>query len=242
MSQPRTIIIFPGWGGSHETWEPFMNLARRDFTVHCIDMPCFGGVPCPNEAWGVDEYAEYAFNAVKQLKLADKPILLGHSFGGQVATRVMADHSDFFSALVLVAPAIIRPSRRLRRAFFYLIAKTGKFLFRLPIIEKGSLWARRVLYRAANSPDYSKTSEIQRDIFRKIIRQDMRQYLEKVTVPTLVLWGTLDAFTPFRDSKKVMKHLKNATLVVFDKGTHGLHLHKTEEAYSALTSFTQRLT
>lgn len=242
MDHRPTLIIVPGWAGSHETWQDFIARAGSHFTVHCIDLPCFGGVPCPSEVWGVEEYAAYVEREVRKIveqspQLHEKPILLGHSFGGQVSLKVAADHPELFSALILSAAAVVRPFRPLSRAFFFVIAKTGKFLFRLPVIEKASVWAKKVLYRAAQSPDYVNTSEIQRDIFKKIIRQDLQYLLPKMTLPTLVMWGTRDRYLPVRDAKKIAKQIRGAQMRIFPGGRHGLHIQFPQEMLEAIGTF-----
>ena len=54
MTKPYSIIILPGWGGSHETWHDFVTLlAPQVSDVRVIDLPCFGTEPCPKEVWGI---------------------------------------------------------------------------------------------------------------------------------------------------------------------------------------------
>ncbi len=232
-----TLIILPGWGGSHETWQPWIKKANENFDTHCIDLPCFGGVPCPPEVWGVDEYARYVERSIRELRLTEKPILLGHSFGGQVAVRLAASHPEYFRGLILSAAAVLRPSRPIRNAVFFAIAKSGKLLFRLPIIERGSVLAKKLLYCAARSPDYAKTSEIQREIFRKIIRQDLRHLLPDIVLPTLIVWGTRDTYLPVQDGKAIAELMPNACLRLIRGAGHGLHLRNTDEFLRELRSF-----
>ena len=174
MPEKKTLIILPGWGGSHETWQGFIDLAKEHYKAVCIDLPCFGGVPCPPTAWGIEEYSEFVRSKLSNVKgQMSKVILLGHSFGGQVATYLAAKHPELVEKLILSGAAVIRPNRPLRRLFFGAVAKTGKLLFRLPFVENYRLWAEKVLYRTADSPDYAKTSGLQREIFKIIIRQDL---------------------------------------------------------------------
>lgn len=224
LTKKQSIIILPGWGGSHETWADFVQLAQENFDIHVIDLPCFGGVPCPDSIWGIEEYAAFVKKQMARYSLRiTRPIILGHSFGGQLAAYLAATESNICDRLILVAPAVVREKRFFRRLFFGGVAKMGKLLFRLPFIERFDLWAKKILYRAADSPDYKKTSGIQTEIYKKIIRQDMRAFLPNITQPTLVVWGTRDKMTPFRHAKKVMPLLANGTLAVVKGGKHGLH-------------------
>lgn len=229
-------MILPGWGGSHETWQEFIALAQQKFTVVCIDLPGFGGVPCPDTAWGVKEYATFVASKFRHFNIS-KCILLGHSFGGQVATYLAAKHPELIEKLILSGAAVLRPRRPLRRLFFGVIARTGKLLFRLPFVEHFGLWARKVLYRSADSPDYSKTSGIQRDIFKKIIRQDLRELLPGIRMPSLVIWGSNDQYIPASQGRKIASLIPKAQFVMIPRATHGLHRHHPQELLQLIDAF-----
>lgn len=240
MGTKKTLIILPGWGGSAETWKPFLERAKNDYHIVCVNLPCFGDEPCPKHAWGVEEYAEFALKKI-QPYLLDKPILLGHSFGGQIATQVAVNHQEKFSALILVGAAVIRPKRPLRRFFFFCVSKIGKKFFGLPIVERKSAWAKHLLYRLTGSQDYASAPEMKREIFRRIIRQDLRKALPYIHIPTLVLWGTKDAFTPLRYGKKIAKTIPKATLDIVDGGKHGLHIQDPKQFLQRINAFTASL-
>lgn len=233
----NTLIIIPGWGGSHETWADFVNSAKKDFTdIHVIDMPCFGGQDCPKEIWGVDEFAEYVKEEIYRITQR-KFVLLGHSFGGQIAVKFADKYPENIEKLILSGAAVFRPKRIIRRLILGTIAKTGKMLFKLPIIEKLDILARKFFYKAVGSPDYNKTSGIKREIFKKIIRQDLEKLLPNINIPTLIIWGEKDLYTPLRYGKKINKLISNSKLHIIKNGGHGLHLHNKEEILSLIRRF-----
>ncbi len=233
----KTLVIIPGWGGSHETWASFIELIKPHFKdVVCIDLPCFGGVACPQTVWGVEHYAEYVKRKIQ--KLPNKEIIvMGHSFGGQVSAYLVANNPGICEKYILCAGAVFRPKRPIRRAFFWFVAKFGKILFKIPVIEHVGVWAKKMLYRGAGSPDYSATSGIKRDIFRKIIRQDLTETLPKIIPPTLIVWGTLDSYLPVKDAYKASELISGSQLEIIKGGTHGLHLHQSEKLKNLLIKF-----
>lgn len=235
MNKP-TLVILPGWGGSSDTWKDFIALAMRDFRVECINLPCFGNEPCPSVVWGVEEYANFVISKFRHFDIS-KCVLLGHSFGGQVAAYVAAKHPEYISHLVLVGAAAIRPWRPIRRLFLYGIAKMGKFIFRLPIIEKGSTWGKEMLYKAVGSRDYNETAGIKREIFKKITREDLKHLLPVIAVPTLVVWGTKDRYVPLRYGKRIARLIPRAELQIIRGGGHGLHLTHRNELVEMLRVF-----
>ncbi len=234
-----TLVILPGWGGSHETWANFLGLAGKEINVVCIDLPCFGGEPCPKNVWGIEEYSKFAVEKLKKIE-GDK-VLLGHSFGGQVATRVAIDNPNLLKGLILSGAALVRPKKLIRRILFGSIAKFGKLIFRLPIIESFSVLAKKIFYKSIDSPDYTKTSGIQRDIYRKIIRQDLTKELHKLDLPVFVTWGQKDKMTPLRYGKKINTLLKGANFKVFPNGNHGLHRQQTDNYFKAILDFIKSL-
>ena len=233
----QTLVIIPGWGGSHETWAGFISLAKPHFKyVVCIDLPGFGGVASPQTVWGIEHYAEFVKRKIAKLPPGPK-VILGHSFGGQVSAYFVANNPELVEKYILVAGAVFRPKRVIRRAFFFIVAKFGKILFKLPVIEHVGVWAKKMLYKSADSPDYSKTSGIQQQIFKKIIRQDLTAELPKITTPTLIVWGTRDTYLSVKDAYHAHRLIQNSKLQIIKNGTHGLHLHFKDELYSIIKNF-----
>jgi pimeloyl-ACP methyl ester carboxylesterase len=116
-------------------------------------------------------------------------------------------------------------------------AKVGKLIFKLPFIEKFDVWAKKILYKAADSPDYNGTSGIKREIFKKIVRQDLTQILPKISVPTLLIQGTLDKYVPLKDTKRASKLIPNAKLEILSLGRHGLHFQSPEILFNVIKQF-----
>ena len=236
--QKYNLVILPGWGGNHETWRDFVKLIHEHFdNVKVIDLPCFGASPCPPTVWGVEEYAEYARAEIEKLHF-ENLALLGHSFGGQVAVKFVSKYPEIVKKLILSGPAVFRPFFSFRRFFFGLLAKFGKKLFELPFIEKGSMFVKKLLYnKIIGSRDYADSAGMKREIFKKIIRQDLQHLLPKIAAPTLILWGKKDNFVPVKDGKKMVKMMPNSHLHIFKRGGHGLHIHNKDEMILVIRHF-----
>ncbi|MFA6426839.1 MAG: alpha/beta hydrolase [Candidatus Magasanikbacteria bacterium] len=235
----ESLIILPGWGGTKETWQKFVDIAQQDFDVHVINLPCFGDEPCPEEVWGVEQYADFVKNKLSELRTPNSElILLGHSFGGAVALQCAVSNPDMFSKLILSGAAIFRPERTIRKIFFKSIARAGMYLFKLPFLEKFDSFAKKLLYTVAHS-DYNETSGIKRDIFKKIIEQDRGELLPQVNIPTLLVHGTLDTYVPVAYARRATKLIPDAKLEIIDRGKHGLHIQQPEHFYTVIKQFAE---
>jgi len=231
----KQLLIIPGWEGSKETWKNFINLAQNDFEVYCFDLPCFGNEPCPDKVWGVEDYSAFVVQKIKNLNL-NKPILLGHSFGGQIAAYLAANNPEATSKLILSGPAIFRQPNNFKKIIFNFVAIFGKFFFQLPIACKFAIKAKKILYRLANS-DYNNTSGIKREVFKKVTRQDVSQIIKQINLPTLVIWGNKDKYLPVKHGKKIIKLIPNSKLKIIKNGGHGLHINQLSIFYKIIKDF-----
>ncbi len=235
MSKP-ILIILPGWGGTKESWHDFIALAHEKFVVHCVELPGFGAEPCPTAVWGVEEYAAFVKNKINGLGIGKK-IILGHSFGGQVATYLVGNNPRICDTLILSGPAIFRRQATVKKAILKPIALLGQRLFNLPGLSNFASVARKILYKSIGSPDYNQTSGVLRLIFQKITTQSMEAYLPTISVPTLVVAGSLDTYVSSADSQKVAAAIPGATFVEFPRLRHGLHQTNPSELLKTITDF-----
>ncbi len=237
------LIILPGWGGNKQTWHEFVEIAKPYFaSVTVIELPCFGDEPCPAEVWGVEEYSVFVNDKIKNIKskITDpnaKVIVMGHSFGGQVLAHVVGNNPDICDRVIFAASSIVREDFWFKRSALGFAAKVGKSIFFIPGIRQFEQVAKKVLYKVADSPDYQKTSGVQREIYKKIIRQDQQSALDSITVPALVVWGDKDRMTLLKYGTMIHKRLKQAEFVVISGATHGLHHEKRRELLDAVVSF-----
>lgn len=167
----------------------------------------------------------------------DEVILLGHSFGGQVATVLASKYPELIDKLILSAPAVFRPKKTLKRIILGSIAKLGKIFFKVPIVEKYRNTIRNGFHCLIGARDYNKASGIQTEIFKKAIRQDVGEDATKILVPTLIIWGTLDHYLPVSDAYKLNKLIKNSKLEIIKGGKHGLHLQMPEKLLEIINKF-----
>jgi len=234
--EKQKLVIVPGWGGTKQSWQKFTDLASEYFDVTVIELPCFGDEPCPSDVWGVEEYAEFVKKQINQLP--NQPMnLLGHSFGGQVATHLVAHNPNLVIKLVLSGAAIYRPKQSVKNMVFLPLAKVGKILFMIPGLRKFDRIAKKILYRAADSPDYNDTSGMKRKVFQKITKQDQSDLLPNISVPTLVVWGTRDTYTPLKYGKRIAARIPNSQLKIFKEGKHGLHIQQPKNLLKSIKHF-----
>jgi len=215
----KNIVILHGWGSDLTKWLPFKKLLQQaGFKVYLPKLP-------NNKPMTTDDFSLWLKQYVKKI---DKFILIGHSFGGQIAANYTAKYPQKVSHLVLINSSAIRSKLNLKRLFFLPFAKLGKLIFSLPLLKSLAAPAKQLLYKSAQEADYLKSTPTMKQTMKIIVKEDQQANLRKITVPTLVLWGQQDKITPLSQGKLTAKLITNSTLAVFPQTTHGLPFQKPQ--------------
>ncbi len=104
LGEGPTWIFIHGMGSSR--WAFADLLAQRPVPGQylAVDLPGFGDSQLPPFVQTLDDFRDAVHQLIQQLHLR-QPILVGHSFGGMVAGRVVSDFPSDVGGLVLVASA-----------------------------------------------------------------------------------------------------------------------------------------
>lgn len=222
MSQ-KNIVLIHGWGAETSKLEPLKKeLSKLGWNVYIPKLLGFEK-PAPKEVWGITEYSKYIYDEAQEKFNKSKFYVFGHSFGGGVAIKIGAIHKSHIKGVILCATRGISRPRSIKRIVFGTIAKAGKVLLITPSIADGF---RKLLYRAAREHDYEKTKGIMRDIFKKIISEDLKPYLNKIKPPVLIFWGEQDRMTPLNDALVINRTIKTSRLITFKNEGHRLPYEK----------------
>jgi len=224
----KNIVILHGWGSDLTKWLPFKKLLQKaGFKVYLPKLPT-------NKPMGTDDFSLWLKQYVKKI---DKFVLIGHSFGGQIAVNYAAQYPQKLSHLVLINSSAIRNKFNFKRLFFLPFAKLGKLIFSLPLLKSLAAPAKKLLYKIIREPDYFKANITMKQIMKIITQEDQQLNLKKITTPTLVLWGQQDKSTPLSQGKLTAKLIKNSTLKIFPQTTHGLPFQKPQAVIKKILWF-----
>lgn len=100
----QTLILIHGLATYIPSWYPVIDSLRDQYRVIAIDLPGYGRSSDNGAKVTIRNYADAVLALVKALS-PNRPVLVGHSMGGQVAVRAALSDPDTFEKLVLLAPA-----------------------------------------------------------------------------------------------------------------------------------------
>jgi len=199
------VVILHGWRQNASLWLPITKLLPEDHGYYLLDLPGFGGTRDLAANSNVPEYTTFVKNFTDKLKLKNF-VLLGHSFGGQVACDFTIKYPKLVCRLVLVDAAVIRTKGLLTKAKILIakIFKPIKLILPIGLINQ---------IHGKIAHDYSLSNDYQKSVFRQILKYNLGPKLHLIKVPTEIIWGSEDKVIPYV-GKYLVENISDARLHV----------------------------
>lgn len=202
FGQKGQIMVFlHGWQQDGRSFLPLTPFLSQKYRLFYLDLPGFGKSSLPSLNYSSFDYAGVIINWLEKKKFK-KIILIGHSFGGKVASIIAAQRPDLVSKLILIASAGIIHSKVINKLVPSLISN------KIPLRLK-NLFASR---------DYKQAGKLL-PVFKRIVKEDLQPIFKQIKTPTLILWGQQDQELPVSDGQTIQKLIKKSRLVLL-KGDH----------------------
>lgn len=227
------VVLLHGLGGAASNWVDVAPLLVDRFRVVALDLPGHAGSRAlPPEA-GLTGFADAVATALEGLE-ARPALVVGHSFGGQVAVWLAARRPDLVRGLLLVAASGI--GTRTRRARVSVAVSTllrpGRLVAPLGPRFSRRGWFRSAVLRPFFVADGRAVSERAargflaelsahtdtRAAARAMVADDVRQAFPSVRCPGLVLWGARDRQLSLDDAFAFSRGLGAPLRIVADCG------------------------
>jgi metallo-beta-lactamase class B len=100
----RAVVLLAGNGQTAHSFDDFAPLLARFYHVYAITRRGFGASSRPTTGYGTDRRADDVLAVVDSLKLT-RPVIAGHSLGGEELSSIGARHSDRVSGLIYLDPS-----------------------------------------------------------------------------------------------------------------------------------------
>lgn len=254
------IVLLHGWGISGDKYleliEKIYLILNTQYSILVPDLPGFGKSDEPENNWSLDDYVEFVdkfisgatrekkgFELVKNIlkkfdfkktvymEKKEKPILIGHSFGGRIAIKYAVKYPEKIDKLILTGAAGIKHKLIFKQKLLFILTKTGRIIFSLPIINFLQNPIYKLFSKIAQNrkKDYYNASPRMKEIMKNVLAEDLTDYLDKIKIPTLLVWGREDKTTPLADGKVMNEKIEGSKLVIIDDANHSLPYQKPEE-------------
>jgi len=240
-----TIIMVHGFGGSKDNWLKMAKYFTPNYRVIIPDLPGHGESSKPQNAkYNHMSQVERLNLFAKELKLA-KFHLVGSSMGGNIAGNYAADYPEMVSTLALfdasgVASPIISE--------LFLLLKKGQNPLIVEKVNDYDKFLEFVFVKPPQSPafinQYLAQQAIEYAPLKKKIGNDMwpdtfilGKKLNKITAPTLIVWGDSDKVLHISSVPIFEKNIKNSKSVIVKECGHLPMMEKPEETATIYQDF-----
>ena len=197
----EVIVFLHGWGSNQEIMKQAFKNDFKNLKHLYLDMPGFGKSDNDYVLTTID-YANIVKIFLNTLDInPNEAIIVGHSFGGKVATTLMP------KLLVLLSSAGIVEKKSLQTV---LKIKMAKILNRL---ELGKITKR------FRSKDVENMSQNMYETFKNVVDEDFSPYFQGYYKKALIFWGEKDSATSLNAGKKIHSMIKNSSFFSYD-GDH----------------------
>lgn len=233
------IVVLHGWGLSGTTFTPLVTqLRRHGFPVWAPDLPGFGNSRIPDKPLQLSDYAGFLADYFRAEHI-ERPVIIAQSFGGRVALKYQAIHPSNVRALVLTGTPGFTPIARKKLLLFVTIAKIGKLFFFIPFVHLFRDRVRSWYYYVVGARDYYRAEGVMRETFKRIVREELVSSMEKVHIPTLLVWGADDIIVPVSIAEKMKEVINGSRLIVLPHSGHAVSYRNPELFYEAIAPWLQ---
>jgi len=218
----KPLVLIHGLGGSRAWWIRNVGVLGQHFTVYSLDLPGFGAMrryPTPFSVLAAVAWLQVFLDALKLERVS----LVGHSMGGLISAIFAAERPERLERLVLAAPAIELPSRR--------VAAYLQPLLRESLQVERSFW--KTLVWDGLRAGFPTTLRAARDLLGYVSQDE----LSRITAPSLLIWGERDPLVPPETGTSLQRKIRDSRLLVLKRAGHVLMYDQAEEFNRAVLDF-----
>ena len=224
------LLLLHGFFGEKNCWLPLIELLQSQFRCISLDMLGFGESSKPQIQYDVAVEVAFVRQVVEQLNIEPCGII-GHSFGGWVASAYALKYPNSVSSLVLAAPAGIRDD-----SFCGQYDALRPLLWQTPAVDWALELAKPFASLVGKSDKLQQISGWRRELMcqpvaRSFLMSRMRpedavdtveKEIHKLQIPTLVIAAMGDETIPLWHCETYANEIPRAELAIIPNATHGL--------------------
>jgi len=232
------IILIHGHPFDHTMWDPQISAFSNNYCVIAPDLRGYGKSNLPHPAnTTFEDYATDVLKLADRLG-ADSFHLAGLSMGGQIIMEIYRQASSRVKSLILADTFASLDTPEAKKARNESAAKMEK--------EGMNGYAEESIYKMIKSDHVASMPEVAGRVLKMMKgtsplaaatamrarsgRVDyLNEVLPKVNIPTLIIVGRQDEFTPVAKAEEMQQKLQNSKLVVIEDAGHMPNLEHPDE-------------
>lgn len=202
------IIFLHGWGSNKDIMKNVFSKYLKNFRHIYIDLPGFG--KSSNEyILTTNDYVNIVLQFLELLH-SSKDIIVGHSYGGKIATMLNPKN------LVLLSSAGILEEKPFKVKVKIALSKLLNFL------------GLKNITKIFRSKDVHNLSENMYATFKNVLNEDFSSNFANCSSNTLIFWGKDDTATLLKSGEKISSLIKNSSFEAYE-GNHYFFIKNAQD-------------
>lgn len=238
------LVLIHGHPFNRSMWKPQVEAFQDNYRVVAPDLRGYGASPVIPGKTLLSDFAQ-DIAALLNTLLVPRCVIVGLSLGGQIVLEFYRQFPERVAGLVLADTFATLDTPEVKQNRY----KTAERLLR----EGMQAYSVEVLPKmmapaniAANPETANHVLEMMQHtspqgaaaaLTGRAERQDYTALLAAISVPTLIVVGSLDEFTPVPDAKFMHDRIPGSILQVIDGAGHMPNLERVSEFNAALGAF-----
>jgi pimeloyl-ACP methyl ester carboxylesterase len=233
--QGKPLLFLHGSAGL-PPWNAFFEQLSAQHEVLVTEHPGFGRTVAPQWIRNVADMAMYYLDVLDRLG-HERVHLVGHSLGGWIAAEAAARNCSRLATLSLLAPAGLRVRGvPIGDNFIWSVEETARNLFFDQSLAEGML-AQTPSEEEADLQLTNRFMAAKLGWEPRWFNPSLENWLHRVRVPSLVLWGAADKLFPSSYSKAWEARLPDAEVKIIEDCGHLPHIEKPQATAQCLAAF-----
>ncbi|MFT4310680.1 MAG: alpha/beta fold hydrolase [Candidatus Woesearchaeota archaeon] len=238
----QTLLFIHGWPLNHSMWNAsFSFFAKQEYHVISVDIRGHGRSDIPKDAYHITDFENDIKEILTQCK-AKQVIIIGHSFGGMIALSY-AQHNPC-TKLIMIDSTYRNPfddmqttTKQLLHPFTSLFTHLSKKLDKTILkhhINLANLHQHSDVYIWLQAMLHTNTY-----VVAQCLQEMMYTHLsyQHITIPTLLMVGQKDKFTPTHIDTYVQKKIAHAQLVILKDAHHQTPIQQSKQINKHILTF-----
>lgn len=252
-SNPPVIFLLHGFGANTYSFREVVKPLTALGDVIAYDRPGFGLTQRPTSWEGENPYGSIGQELILDELIAQfasgrDVILVGHSAGGTLAAQYTVDNTDAIQGLILISPAILSGGGT---------PSWLNWIFSIPQLDHlGPLLVSSI---ASSGMDLLNEAWYNKDLITDDVKAgyreplsvigweegfwefnraprafDVKDRLDEINVPTLLITGDTDTVVPTADTEALASLIKDSVLFVIPQSGHLAHEETPEDTMKAI--------
>lgn len=237
------VVLVHGMGSDHTVWGWVEPLLKKHYRVVSFDLRGHGRSSKSAGPYSMELFSKDINQLLESLNIT-KAHFVGHSMGGAVLMELGLKHPEKFSSLTLISSFAYVDSH-LNSIFGELLGILNKegynsFFDRCLnlVYTPRFIQENKDLFLEIKDimADYTSIPALKATI-HSCLRVNFINSLENVNVPTLVIAGREDVFTPLYHANKIRNTIPSSKMEVMDDVGHNLMVENPHDTHDLINNF-----